>query len=140
MTRVGLMIGAGLLVLCGAAQAQQGRQTVDPALCRALTRHQPAPDVAYKPGVDVKGRAVAPADLPGSAGSSLSTERFEIPLTLDLARRLGVKIPTAGLPTAGLPGNMEIGRMTLDGGRLLLNGQPLGGASEAELVALCRGR
>ncbi|RJF84925.1 hypothetical protein D3877_10680 [Azospirillum cavernae] len=140
MTRVGLMVGAGLLVLCGAAQAQQGRATVDPALCRALTRHQPAPDVAYKPGVDVKGRAVAPADLPGSAGSSLSTERFEIPLTLDLARRLGVKLPTAGLPTAGLPGAMEIGRMTLDGGRLLLNGQPLGGASEAELVALCRGR
>lgn len=140
MTRVGLMVGAGLVALCGAAQAQQGRQTVDPALCRALTRHQPAPDVAYKPGVDVKGRAVAPADLPGSAGSSLSTERFEIPLTLDLARRLGVKVPTAGLPTAGLPGAMEIGRMTLDGGRLLLNGQPLGGASEAELVALCRGR
>ncbi len=135
MTRVWLMVVASLLALCGAAQAQQGRTTVDPALCRALTRHQPAPDVAYKPGVDVKGRAVVPADLPGSAGSSLSTERFEIPLTLDLARRLGVKAPTAGLP-----GNMEIGRMTLDGGRLLLNGQPLGGASEAELVALCRGR
>ena len=30
-------------------------------------RHEPAPDVAYQPGVDVHGRAVAPADLNGGS-------------------------------------------------------------------------
>ncbi len=118
------------------AQAQQpGKPVVDPALCRALVRHQPAPDVAYKPGVDAKGRPVAPADLPGSAGAMAAAAPIEIPLTMDLARRMGVRLPNGGLPT-----DTVIGRMTLDGGRLMLNGQPLGGASEAELIALCRGR
>jgi len=34
--------------------------------CQRLVRHVPAPDVAYKPGVDVHGKTVAPADLAGS--------------------------------------------------------------------------
>ncbi|MFD1627929.1 hypothetical protein [Azospirillum griseum] len=125
---------AALVGLNAAAQAQTGKPVVDPTLCRALARHQPAPDVAYKPGVDVKGRPVAPADLPGSAGT-MATPPIDIPLTIDLARRMGVRLPGGGLPT-----DTVIGRMTLDGGRLLLNGQPLGGTSEAELIALCRGR
>ena len=28
--------------------------------CKRLVTHQPAPDVAYRSGVDVRGRAVAP--------------------------------------------------------------------------------
>lgn len=131
-----LPMAAVMVVASAPIQAQQpGKPVVDPALCRAMVRHQPAPDVAYKPGVDAKGRPVAPADLPGSAGAMAATSPIDIPLTIDLARRMGVKLPGGGLPTETV-----IGRMTLDGGRLLLNGQPLGGASEAELIALCRGR
>ncbi|MBF0267636.1 MAG: hypothetical protein HQL44_03480 [Alphaproteobacteria bacterium] len=37
--------------------------------CSRLIHHAPSADVAYKPGVDVKGRAVAPADLDGGANN-----------------------------------------------------------------------
>lgn len=33
--------------------------------CNALVQYRQAPDVAYQPGKDVHGKAVAPADLPG---------------------------------------------------------------------------
>ena len=39
--------------------------------CRILSRHRPDQGVAYQPGVDVKGKYVAPADLNGGAASSL---------------------------------------------------------------------
>lgn len=129
---LGLVLG---LVGPAAAQTTDG---VDPRLCQALTaRHRPAPDVEYVPGVDVRGRAVAPADVPGSAGASpLLLERFEIPVTLDFARRMGFSGGRAG--TSGqLPGNAEIGRLVIDGGRVSFNGQPLGGSSQAALAAAC---
>lgn len=110
----------------------------DPMVCRYLPRHRPAPDVAYQPGVDVKGRPMAPADLPGSAGAAATPQRFEIPVTLDFARRMGLRLPTGGGMAGAVPGTMEVGRLVLDGDRLLFNGQPLGGASEAELYAYCR--
>jgi hypothetical protein len=54
---------------------------VTPADCRLLERHQPAPDVAYRPGVDVRGRPVAPADLGGAPG-------FELPPVLEFTLAL----------------------------------------------------
>jgi hypothetical protein len=116
----------------------QGVGEVDPRLCQALTtRHRPAPDVEYIPGVDVRGRAVAPADLPGSAGANRQTlERFEIPVTLDFAQRMGFSGGRVG--TSGkLPGNAEVGRLIIDGGRVTFNGAQVGGGSEAALAAAC---
>ena len=40
--------------------------TVAPSACQALTAHTPADDAAYRPGVDVDGNTVAPADLNAS--------------------------------------------------------------------------
>lgn len=125
-----LTVAAALLV---AIAMPVSAQSPDPSVCRYLPRHRPAPDVAYQPGVDVRGRPVAPADLPGSAGAT--PQRFEIPVTLDFARRMGFRVPTGGVP---LPGTTEVGRLTLDGDRLSFNGQPVGGTSEAELYAYCR--
>ncbi len=120
-----------------AAQTSGAPPGFDPTVCRHVTRHRPAPDVEYIPGVDVRGRVVAPADLPGSPGVA-GVDRFEIPLTLDLARRLGLPVPGAAGPAGAAPGSLEVGRLTIDGGRTLFNGRPIGGASEAELHALCR--
>ena len=41
--------------------------------CRLLVQHVPAADVAYEPGVDVDGNAVAPADI-GNPEISLPDE------------------------------------------------------------------
>ena len=122
----------------GAALAQTGGG-IDPTLCRALTRHRPAPDVEYIPGVDVRGNAVAPADLPGSAGARRQPmERFEIPVTLDFARRMGFSGGRVG-SSGKLPDAAEIGRLVIDGGRTTFNGQPLGDVSESALIAACGG-
>ncbi|WP_207458517.1 hypothetical protein [Azospirillum sp. SYSU D00513] len=129
--RTTLLLGAlGLPALAafpGAAPAQ-----IDLGACRYLTHHRPAPDVDYVPGVDAQGRAVVPADLPGSAAVA-PVQRLDIPLTVGIARRLGYPVPSGGLP----PG-AEIGTLTLDRDRLYFNGQPLGAAREAQLYALCR--
>lgn len=122
---------AALALLCGLAAAEASAQS-DLAVCQYLTRHRPAPDVEYTPGVDVRGNAVAPADLPGSH-SAAPMESFDIPVTLDFARRMGVAVPSGGLP-----GRTQVGSLAVRGNRVLFNGQPLGAANEAELVALCR--
>lgn len=119
------------LLLTAAPVAAQA--PLDTTVCRTLPRHRPAADVEYRPGVDVRGNRVAPADLPGSAGA-MPMDRFEIPVTLDFVRKLGFATPGAG----ALPGMAEVGRFTLQGDRLLFNGQPLNGPGEAELYALCR--
>ncbi len=55
-----------LLMVAATASAEEVRVTVTRQDCARLIRHTPSADVAYQPGVDVKGREVAPADLPGS--------------------------------------------------------------------------
>ena len=118
--------------------AQNPQGDVDPRLCQALgVSHRPAPDVEYVPGVDVRGRAVAPADLPGSHGAARQPlERFEIPVTLDFARRMGFS-PGRSAAAAAAPGAMEIGRLVIDGGRVTFNGQAVGDSSQAALAAAC---
>ena len=41
------------------------------AECKWLVEHRPRDDVAYREGVDVRGRAVVPADLPGAPDLAL---------------------------------------------------------------------
>ncbi len=120
---------AALLAFPGGAAAQP----IDLSACRFLTAHRPAAGVEYTPGVDVTGKPVAPADLPGSAGASPPLERFDLPVTLDFARSMGFPVPQG----AAAPG-VEIGYLTWYAGRLYFNGQPIGGPSEAELYAYCR--
>ncbi|HRQ80899.1 MAG TPA: hypothetical protein PKZ97_07250 [Azospirillaceae bacterium] len=132
------LCGAALLAGVGPAMAQNPQGDVDPRLCQALgVNHRPAPDVEYVPGVDVRGRAVAPADLPGSYGAMRQPlDRFEIPITLDFARRMGF---SAGGSAAAVkvPGATEVGRLVIDGGRVTFNGQAVGDSSQAALAAAC---
>lgn len=104
--------------------------TVDPAACRWVQRHEPAADVEYRPGVDVNGQPVAPADLPGSPVVRVP-ERLEIGITADLADRFG--IPRSALFGA----EAYIGTVTVEGNRVLFNGQPITSLAEQELVVLC---
>ncbi len=115
-----------------AAAARAGTIIVDADTCRWVQRHQPAADVEYKPGVDVQGRAVAPADLPGSGGVALP-QTIEIGITVDLAERFG-------LPKTLYGSEAYLGTVTVDGNRVLFNGKPVTPDAEQELVALCSGR
>jgi hypothetical protein len=102
--------------------------------CARLVEHVPAPDVAYRPGVDVRGRPVAPADLPG-------TVRIDVPetITFDAA---------ADLRRFGLPAgsrlyapHADIGQITIErDGRAYFNGQPLQASDNDALARYCRQR
>jgi hypothetical protein len=103
--------------------AVYGPPTVTPELCRRLAPRQPAvPSATYQPGVDVYGRPVAPADLPGAAATpSITTE-------IDLGR-------VAGRAAArGIKGYVTV----QPDGSVLLDGQPLSGGQEYGLLDICR--
>lgn len=85
-----LVLGAASLALPAAARAQEPPQPVRIVItkvdCSRLIRHVPAPDVAYQPGVDVRGREVASADLPGTGADALPNllpDVLEFPLTIN---------------------------------------------------------
>ncbi|NYZ12219.1 hypothetical protein HL658_06630 [Azospirillum sp. RWY-5-1] len=130
----GLAVAVLVMVASASAVAQAPSAGIDPALCRYLPAHRPAPDVEYTPGVDVRGNPVAPADLPGSGGALPGLDRFEMPVTAAFARRMGFAVPQ------GLPLSTEFGRITIQGDRVLFNGQPVGPSARAELYAVCRTR
>jgi len=118
-----------------AAGAQQRNVTVSSADCARLVRHEPAADVAYRPGADVHGRPVAPADLGGGTQIALP-DRFTIPITVDMAERLG--IPPAG-SGALHGGEIAIGTVEVGAdGRAKFNGQPLQSDEAAALAAACQ--
>ena len=101
--------------------------------CRLLTRHVPAADVAYKAGVDVRGNAVASADL-GAPQISLPDE-ISIDVTA-LVYDLLKTTPPPGLKDTAI----NLGKVVFRDGRLTYNGQPLGDAADATLIAVCRER
>src|SRR3546814_16287943 len=61
------ILAVGLVfVAASAAMADERRVVITAQDCSRLVEHRAAPAVAYRPGVDVRGRSVAPAALPGS--------------------------------------------------------------------------
>jgi hypothetical protein len=134
MTRQFLAIlttGALLAGSVAEALADGGRMRVKRDDCRRLVQHRPDPDVAYKPGVDVRGKPVKPADLPGGLNLEPADDvEFEISFN-----------PLRG-GTGGRFGSTElyVGRVKVDlkSGAVTFNDIPLTDPEQAELAAKCR--
>jgi hypothetical protein len=127
-----LALGVGL-VASTEAMAQAAIR-VTPADCRrVLTEHRPAPDVAYQPGVDVRGRPVVGADLNPAP-------QFKVPdnVVFDLAIDL-TKYGISSTSPLSQP-NFKMGEMRMDmlSGRAFYNGQPLGNPELEALREACR--
>lgn len=71
-----------------AAQDTAPKARITKRDCKRLIRHQARADVAYKPGVDVRGNPVAPADASGGFTIPLP-DVFEFNVTKDLTTYLG---------------------------------------------------
>jgi hypothetical protein len=138
MRRLGASLTAVLSLLLAAANtpalAADAILRMTQADCKRLVGHQPAPDVAYQGGVDVRGHAVVPAEPEGGIALELSDELL-IPIELDLFERLG-----SGPGRTAVEARVLIGTIELRDGRAYFNGRPLKDASEAELAAKCRER
>ena len=119
------------IILVYAAEAQT--VTVRAADCAQLVQHVAASDVAFKPGVDLQGRFVAPADLGGSVQIDPLTE-FSIPVTVDLQKRLNIPVD----PNLFQTQNFTVGVVTWKDGKGYFNGQPLQSDQSERLAALCQ--
>ena len=117
------------------AKAENRNITVEitEADCRLLTRHRPDADVAFQPGVDARGRAVAPADLNGGRPGLETPRRIVIPIEVDLFERFGVPA-NPDLFEA----DAQVGQVIYDNGKLFYNGQRLADGASDELIPLCR--
>jgi hypothetical protein len=131
------------LLLPFAVRAQEAGQPLRIVItkpdCSRLIRHTPDPGVAYQPGVDARGRAVAPADVPGSGGDALPglvPEVLEIPLTVKPMQ--GKAYATHGAADA----EALLGTVRYDIARDLFtfNGQPIGSEFQQDLARACAKR
>ncbi len=133
--RPGLRAFVGLAVFALApfgAAAQGATVAITKADCGYLVKHVPSADVAYQPGVDVNGNAVAPADLNGGI-QVVAPEDFTIDIEVELFERFGIPVdPDLFEATA------NIGKVEVRHGRLYFNGQPLQDEAAAALSERCQ--
>ena len=124
--------------------AQAETVALSAADCKKLVQHVPADDVTYKPGVDVRGKAVVPADLGGGYDLKIP-EEIHIQIGIDLADRLALRDArrsSGSVPTARkvLPfeGKAAIGVLTVKGNDAFWNGERIASQDEALLAEACR--
>ena len=119
-----------------AAQQGTGPIVVSSSACESIAHVNDAPGVAYAPGVDVEGNAVAPADLAGGdTALNQAVASAPIKITVDLRKRFGIPA-NARL----FQGRSQIGYVTIEDGKVYLDGQPLNTAEQGLLVAACAER
>ncbi len=129
---VPLFVAALLAAAPARAHVEQAVVIITRADCARLVEHVPAPDLAYRPGVDAYGRAVAPAELDGGTPIQ-APETLHIPIEIDLQNRFGIPANPA-LYESDIP----IGEVVYRDGRLTFEGQPLQDEAAAELSRLCQ--
>jgi len=128
-----LPVMAGMAaMIAGPGAAEEGRMRIPRADCQKLVRYTPDPGVAYKPGVDVRGKPVAPADLPGSG------LRVQLPDQVEF----DVSFYPLGSSAGGRFDNSELYvgtvRYDLKTGEATFNGVPLTDPQKDEIARRCR--
>lgn len=131
-------IRAAWLPLALAAASPAGAQdqitvTVTKSDCARLVKHVPGPDVAYRPGVDARGRPVAPADHDGEVELELP-EVIELDIEVELQERFGIPANADLFEADAQVGQVIVG----PDGRAYYNGQPLQDEEQFELTQRCQ--
>ena len=116
--------------------------SVNGAACRRAVAYVPPPDVAYKPGVDVHGKAVAPADLPGSRMDFVIPETIQFNFSIN-PTNYGLTATQAQQKSQLVTGNnssLPVAAIAFDLARnqLTINGHPLTNSDQAALTAACQ--
>lgn len=110
----------------------------DPAVCRQLLRSVATVrngSADYRPGLDVNGRPVTPAEGADATGAvNRLVEGVTIDLSVDLARRYGL-----GGAGALYGGDVPLGQATVRNGRVYINDRPLLSDHEAAVRKACEG-
>lgn len=103
-------------------------------VCEQLIAYVPDDDVTYKPGVDVNGNPVVPADGGAGASSGISLpDVIEFPVTIDFFENAGIANPV------GISGKGQVGKITFRDGHVYFNDKPITNAAGQEALAkACR--
>jgi hypothetical protein len=128
-----VIVAVLVLALPAAVASGAGTLTMSKNDCRKLVRHQPSADVAYRPGVDARGRRVAPADLGGGTNITVPDE-IEIRINVELNETIGAAASGLYEPEA------RMGKVVYRNGRAWYNGQPLETDANSEVVEACKRR
>jgi len=124
---VGLLLACSLVTPALAAD----RRAYTDDECRRAVRIAGQPGVEYQPGVDVHGRAVAPADLQPTL--KIDPPRvIEFPVTMDVAKRLGFDV------RGPYEANVTVANVRIEGNRVSINGQEVNPDDSADLIAACQ--
>lgn len=94
--------------------------------CRVVAAHVPGDDVTYKPGLDVHGKDVAPADVKQTLNNV--PDPIVIPIEIDILKRFNINVP-ADMKMDAAAGMVEI----YQDGRVVYNEQDI----SKNALALC---
>jgi hypothetical protein len=119
----------------GVIVSADGRTVISSTLCAELGGAAAGvPPADYKPGVDVDGHAVAPANLPSGAPPP-ALENFPIEIDAKLTQRFNVPAQSRLFR-----GKAIVGLVTVRDGRAYFNGEPIGDNERDLMIAACRER
>lgn len=109
---------------------------VTPEHCQLLTPHIPDDSVNYKPGKDVLGRDVVPADINGGGNAlGLGQNGYSFYMIHDALKDANAT-EKFGL-TGSQEGRIILGRVTVKDGDVLWNGNSLRQADKNRIYMLC---
>ena len=112
------------------AISAEAKVTISKRDCQRLVRHQARADVAFKPGMDVRGNKVTGANLLREPTIKLPKE-FSFNLNIDIAQKYG-------LDARGVSADMAVGKVTVKGRNVYFKGQRLGSGDHAGVTAECQ--
>jgi hypothetical protein len=98
--------------------------------CQRVVRHQAKPNVAYKPGVDVRGKKANPADLGGGSTFKMPKE-FSFNIGVDIAEKYG-------LDDKNISADLGVGEVTVRGSRVFMNGKQMTTHDQANMAEKCQ--
>jgi hypothetical protein len=131
MIKLTIIFSLSVFVCSGIAQAAGIKAKVSGRDCKRLVQHQVSAEVNYKPGVDVRGRRVAGANVAGGIKLKLpKTVEFNIafnPLKGTAATRFGTTSSRVGKV------KYDISKNTFT-----FNGEPMNDKALAEFAQKCR--
>lgn len=130
-------IASAILITFAASAALAAEDTairITTSDCIRIVEHHPSADVAYQPGVDVRGRKVVPADVEASPDL-----RNIVPQVIEFSVALN---PLKGGAARFGETSLEVGKVSFDmkSRRATFNGKPLTRADTKRISKKCRDR
>ena len=113
---------------------------ITPRHCLLLSEHIPDADVAYKPGIDARGRQVVPADIDKRNYLGLGEGGYSFLMTHDALNQVETENNNVNSPNQLTPlqeGKIVLGQVTVIDGDVLWNGQSLKQQDKNQIYLLC---